>query len=117
VVAATTGIERADALHRAWVRRPIGADGVLYSCGMHLLGQPDVELAAGGSELAAVLWLDALAVYLLAEQPPEGVRDGEGFRLEAGGQRRLLRHLPCDRYPADDPFHNPHGDWRLVDPD
>lgn len=107
------GLELADVLHRAWVRRPIGDGDAMYSCGMHLLGHPDVAIPLGKPELESVLWLDALAVYLLAEQPPEGVRDGEGFRLQDGGERKVLRHLPCDRYPADDPYHNPHGYWQL----
>jgi hypothetical protein len=114
---AAPGVDLAAVLHCANVRRPIGAGDVLYSCGMHLLGRPDVEVPAGGPELQAVRWLDALAGYLLAELPPEGIHDGEGFRLVADGQRRVLRHRPCDRYPDDDFFHNPYGYWRLVDPD
>jgi len=58
--------------------------------------------------------MDALALYLLAELPADGIRDGEGFRLTAEGSRRVLRHTACQRYDADDLFFNPYGYWRLT---
>jgi hypothetical protein len=105
-------LDLASALHQAWVRRPIGDAGWLYSCGMHLLGRPDIEFPDDDQDWLD--WMDALALYLLAEYPAEGVRSGEGFRLSADGPRRVLRHTPCDRYDADDLFFNPYGYWRLT---
>src|SRR4051794_25151469 len=33
-----------ETLYRAWVKRPIGEDGLFMSCGLHLLGAPDIEV-------------------------------------------------------------------------
>jgi len=108
-------LERTNALRLAFVRRPIGDDdGTLYSCGMHLLGERDIELDASDDVQADIGWIDLLAVYLLAEKPERGVKEGEGFRREDAGERRVLRALPCKRYESDDFFYNPYGYWRLV---
>jgi hypothetical protein len=109
---ATVDSDLVSALHLAWVRRPIGDAGWLYTCGMHLLGQPDIEYPDDDPDWLE--WMDALALYLLAELPADGMRSGEGFRLSADGPRRVLRHTPCDRYDADDLFFNPYGYWRLT---
>jgi len=105
-------LDLASALHLAWVRRPISDAGWLYTCGMHLLGQPDIEHPDDDPDWLE--WMDALALYLLAELPADGIRDGEGFRLTAEGSRRVLRHTACQRYDADDLFFNPYGYWRLT---
>jgi hypothetical protein len=114
---ADPAFDLASALHLAWVRRPISSSSVasevgwLYSCGMHLLGQPDIEYPEDGPDW--LTWMDTLALYLLAERPETGVHSGEGFRLVADGDRRVLEHTDCGRYDADDPFFNPYGYWRL----
>jgi hypothetical protein len=107
-------LDRANALRLAFVRRPIGGDdGELYSCGMHLLGERDVEVAASEDVMTDVGWIDLLAIYLLAEKPARGVHEGEGFRQTEDGERRVLRPLECTRYETDDFFYNPYGYWRL----
>lgn len=107
-------LHRANALRLAFVRRPIADDDdILYSCGMHLLGERDVEIAASGEVMDDVEWLDMLAIYLLAEKPARGVHAGEGFRLTDDGERRVLRARTCKRYAEDDFFFNPYGYWRL----
>lgn len=111
---ATDRLERANALRLAFVRRPIGDDdGTLYSCGMHLLGERDIEVRPSADAMDDVGWIDMLAIYLLAEKPAAGVHAGEGFRLEEGGERRVLRERACERYEEDDFFYNPYGYWRL----
>jgi hypothetical protein len=105
---------RAAALLRAWVCRPINDGKLLYSCGMHLLGERDLEIAPSGDAIADVEWIDLVAIYLLAEKPERGVHDGEGFRPTADGERRVLRAKPCKRYASDDFFYNPYGYWRLA---
>ncbi len=112
--------ESAVPLYRAWVKRPIADGPLLHSCGMHLLGAPDIELAppedpaaAPAPDEAAAL-IDGLALYLLTERRAEEIEDGEGFRLAPDAPRWILRHHPCDRYEADDFFFNPHGYWRLA---
>ncbi|MGK5517887.1 hypothetical protein ACSNN9_00855 [Micromonospora sp. URMC 107] len=116
--AATTDVELAGVLYRASVKRPIRAGESLYSCGMHLLGAPDVELLAtpatdGGVEDRVTL-LDTLALYLLTDERAAEMADGEGFRLSADSPRWLLEHRPDDRHETDDLFHNPLGYWRLT---
>ncbi len=113
--------ELAATLHRAWVKRPIGSDGLLYTVGMHLLGQPDVELDPGGPvdepEVLRdhVATMDALAYYLLMEQPERGIQDGEGFRVSAEGPRWVMSDQPCERFDLmDDISYNPYGYWRLT---
>lgn len=106
-------------LYRAWVKRPIiDGDGQYFSCGMHLLGAPDVEVewhsdadAPDPDELANLM--DRFALYLLTEDRAREMRDGEGFRLAEDAPRWVLRRRPCDRYEDDDFFFNPYGYWRL----
>jgi hypothetical protein len=106
-------LDRTTNLRRAWVRRPIKDGELIYTCGMHLLGERDVELAATDDVAADLMWMDLLATFLLAEQPEGGVQDGEGFRQKEDGERRVLRAHPCTRYAEDDFFYNPYGYWRL----
>jgi hypothetical protein len=111
-------LARAAVLSAAWVRRPLEDEdrGVYYSCGMHLLGQRDVEAPSSLAPLEAVTWMDALCIYLLAEQPAGGLHDGETFRPTTEHPKRALRGLACERYEDDDFFYNPYGYWGLVDP-
>ncbi|MEU5883422.1 hypothetical protein [Spirillospora sp. NPDC047279] len=109
--------ERAVHLYHAFVKRTIFDGELYYSCGMHLLGLPDVEVEwPDGSEpepdeVAGLI--DALALYLLTEERGAEVEEGEGFRLAEDAPRWILRHHPCDRY-EDDLFANPFGYWRLT---
>jgi hypothetical protein len=103
-------------LYLALVKRPIADDGLYYSCGMHLLGQPDVEIAWDGepdpAELARLI--DGMALYTLTEERAEQMREGEGFRLSEDEPRWIISREPCDRYEEDDIFFNPYGFWRLT---
>jgi hypothetical protein len=116
--ALAAGDDRPESLYQAWVRRPIADDRMLYSCGMHLLGEPDAEItrrsSKGGTQ--ALDWIDELNLYVLREKPARGMKDGEGFRRFGGRARRVLRVVPCERYPDDDFFFNPHGYLRLTTP-
>lgn len=110
----------ARALVQAWVA-PVIYDGeVYYSCGMHLLGEADVELAPGTTGVPEPkLMLDWMATmeiasyYLLTEQPEHGVQDGEGFRIAEDAPRWIMNRVECERFEDDDFFHNPYGYWRL----
>lgn len=106
-------IRRGVALMHAWVRRPLSDREVHYSRGMHLLGEPDVEIGLDLAEPDALEWIDALAVYLLTEKPASGVRDGESFRRTSSDRPRTLRARSCARYAEDDPFFNPYGVLRI----
>ena len=113
----------ADALITAWVKRPIHDGEVLYSCGMHLLGAPEVEIEVDEGQLTRdglpdlVTHLDALAIYLLTDPRAMEIEDGAGFRLAEDAPRWLLRTGACDRYDEDDLFFNPYGYVRLTQPD
>jgi hypothetical protein len=108
-----TKLERASALRLAWVRRPIKDGEILYTCGMHLLGERDIEIAASDDVASDLGWMDLLAIFLLAEQPEGGVAEGEGFRQTEDGERRVLRAHACERYEEDSFMYNPYGYWRL----
>lgn len=103
--------ERDAALVDALVRKPLTDGRVTYSCGMHLLGQPDVELPSRMPADLAVSWMEAVGRRSLDLESGE-LRDGA--RLEVPGQPlRRARRRACDRYPEDDLFHNPFGYWDL----
>jgi hypothetical protein len=103
------------ALYRAWVRRPLldELEGVYYSCGMHLLGERDIEIESSLDLDSALEWLDLLGLYFVGDRPKQPVKDGEGFRLNEAGPRRVMRFRPCDRYEPDGFMFNPHGYIRL----
>ncbi|MGO1056117.1 hypothetical protein [Crossiella sp. CA198] len=107
----------ADALYHAWVKRPISTGELLFSCGMHLLAAPDVEVESSGEPDSLedrVALIDGLAIYLLTERRAREIQEGEGFRLAPDAPRWVLRKRPCHRYDDDDFFFNPHGYWRLT---
>ena len=101
-------------LIEAWVRRPLSDDDLYYSCGLHLLGQCDVEIDTNVQPLDAVEWIDMLALYVLADRPSRPLLQGEGFRVNEESPRRVFQHQPCTRYESDDFFYNPAGYIRLV---
>lgn len=102
-------------LYWAWVRRPLidDDDGFYYSCGMHLLGQPDAEIDASLDLTDALQWMDMRGMYLLGDRPTRPLRDGKGFRLNDEGPRRVMRYRPCERYAEDEFIFNPYGYIRL----
>lgn len=90
--------ERGAILYRAFVRRPLSDEGILYSCGMHQLGYPDIEYMGMRDELAATDLIDRAAKAVLA-----------GDAGDAGD----LPHAPCSRYEGDFFFYNPYGYLRI----
>lgn len=101
-------------LYFAWVRRPLLSGDVFYTCGMHLLGEPDLQISSELSPMDAVRWLDALALYLVTERPPFGVHPGNTFVRTPEDTKRVMRFLPCREYESDDFFFNPQGYVRLT---
>jgi hypothetical protein len=86
---------------------------VYYSCGLHLMGEADVEITAADDD-RGLEWMDGLARYLLVDRGSARIRDGDTFGLQADSPRRVLRHRACTRYRDDDLFYNPWGYWRLA---
>ncbi len=97
------------ALRQAWVRRPIQDGDTLYSCGMHLLGLPDIECAGGFGEMEAVRWIDALADSAIGGAQAPAQR----FSVDGKAPAKRLQPVPCERYAEDDFFFNPYGYLRL----
>lgn len=99
----------------AWVRRPLIDDdeSFYYSCGMHLLGQPDAEIEASLDLTDALQWMDMLGMYLLGDRQTRPLQDGDGFRLKDDGPRCVIRFQPCERYEEDEFIFNPYGYIRL----
>jgi len=86
--------------------------GDAYSCGMHNIGLPDVDIgvASDMSETGHLLW--TFCRYLATESP--ALRAGETFSVAQDAPVYRLRHGPCDRFTPGDLFHNPFGVWHLV---
>jgi len=104
---------QAPPLYAAFVRRPLSSGLVYYSCGLHLMGEADVEITAADDD-RGLEWMDGLARYLLIDRGSARIRDGDTFGLQADSPRRVLRHRACTRYRDDDLFFNPWGYWRLA---
>ena len=104
------------ALYYAWVRRGLlwQQEDVFYTVGMHLLGHRECEFQPAIDQSDAMGWIDLLALYLLYDKPDRAVLNGEGFRQNADGPRKIIRQYPCIRYEQDDFRHNPYGANRLT---
>ncbi len=101
-------------LYDAYVVFSVDRDGeqsTVYSCGMHNLGYHDAIMTGDLPPQEAVALLDTFLKYLLVEQPAIG--DGHTFSLAPDAPTYRLHLEPCALYPAEDPFFNPFGMWRL----
>ena len=112
------------ALYEAYVFSPIADDQNLYSCGLHLLGMPDLIVSnevvehtfTGNSNERAVEVVHlfhVFALYLLVECPEDSFRSGNTFRCDATSPRFRVTKEPCTGYDEDDFFFNPFGRWRF----
>jgi hypothetical protein len=115
------------ALFDAYMAYPIGdAGGDLYTCGMHLLGAPDLIVSAPtlagliGPEKpvvsAAAELFRVFGVYLVGECPTGKFASGHTFSLNAQSPRYRVVWEPCTGYDEDDYFFNPFGRWRFTSP-
>lgn len=98
------------AIRAAWVRRPIREAQTLYSCGMHLMGQPDIECVGDPDEREAVRWIDSLSDLALRGQ----LDVNRPYAVDEKTSKRLLEVVPCNRYEADDFCFNPYGYIRIT---
>jgi len=96
----------------AFVRRPIGSDATMYSCGMHLLGLPDTKVV-GLSDWDAAMTMDAFAGYLITEGGKESVKSGHTFSCSKDHPVLRISSDECRGYETDDFFYNPYGYWIL----
>ncbi len=108
----------------AFVQLPIRAEDGIHTCGMHLLGKPDlimsealIESARGAAEPPTALVVrlfESFSLYLLAECPVGAFGSGHTFRVDANSPRFRVTWEPCTGYATDDFFWNPFGRWRLA---
>ena len=112
------------ALVQAFVQLPILTSDDYKTCGLHLLGVPDLiigrDLMQDLSEddespdtEAAGLFLLAALTHLMQDRdaPPETF---DTFRIDEESPEFRVREESCDDIPADDLFFNPFGRRRLM---
>jgi hypothetical protein len=112
------------ALFHAYVVYPIGSETDFYSCGMHLLGAPDLIITQstigaavkpGQTRAAATAELfRVFAMYLLIECPTGRFGSGHTFSIEREAPRYRVIWEACAGYPEDSYFFNPFGRWRFI---
>lgn len=90
------------------------------SCGMHLLGFPDMVIAKsaaqehfGGDVTKVSDLFRTFSAYLAAECPLGGFPSGGTFRTDDESPRVSAHWEPCTEYPEDDLYYNPYGMWVL----
>jgi hypothetical protein len=96
----------------AYVRRPIGSDETMYSCGMHLVGLPDIKVICFSDRDAARI-MDVFAGYLINEGGKRTVKAGHTFSCSKEDPVLRISHDECRDYETDDFFFNPYGYWIL----
>jgi hypothetical protein len=119
------GADPWSALLRAYVQWPIQNGDDVFSCGLHLMGRPDLIVsgtllreAFGSAEdqsLASVQLFRAFAYYLIAECTPGQFASGHTFSMDAASPRFRVRWEECTGYEEDDFFFNPFGRWRFAE--
>ena len=106
---------RWSALFDAFVQFPIRFEKDFYTCGMHLLGKPDLIVDVDLSPAADCVELfTTFALYLLAECPDGAFASGHTFRASKKALRYRVAWEPCTGYDEDDFFFNPFGRWRFT---
>lgn len=113
------------ALFRAYVQFPIASDIDYYTCGMHLLGSPDVIISASllreaattgkRDDDAAAYLLYMFCLYVLIKCGTTGFVHGHTFQPDRDWPRLRLGWEECDGYNVDDLFFNPFGRWRFTE--
>ena len=102
-------------LFNAFVKYPIQSGNNYYSCGMHLLGKPDLIVDRHLLEVApAVELFSIFALYLLVECPVGGFGSGNTFNTSANAPRYRILWETCVGYEEDDYYFNPFGRWRFT---
>lgn len=99
-------------LYFSFVRRPLGSDLQMASCGMHLLGLPDTEVL-GFSDREAARIIDAFSLNLLTEEGHRKVQACHTFSCSPQDPLLSVDKVDCTSYEEDEFFYNPYGLWRL----
>ena len=107
---ALTASDKPRDLYRLFVVVVSGIDGS-YSCGMHNFGLPDAQAGPEIPAKEAGYLFDVLNLYQLTESPK--IADGHTFATAPNEPMYRLHWSPCEGFPEGDPFHNPHGMWKI----
>ena len=112
------------ALFHAYVAYPIGGNTEFYTCGMHLLGVPDLivsrsiietSVAVGASPASATIELFRIfGLYLVSECPVGKFVSGHTFSIDRDAPRYRIVWEPCTGFADDSFFFNPFGRWRFT---
>ncbi len=113
-----------NSLLHAYVQVRIYSPEAFYSCGMHLLGHPDVIISttilksaltdnASLVDSAAYLF-STFCIYLLDECPPGQFLSGNTFQPALDFPSFRVIWEPCEDYAEDDLYFNPYGRWRFA---
>jgi hypothetical protein len=112
------------ALFEAYVQYPIASKTNYWSCGMHLLGHPDViisidlvdkALAHSDSPVTDVAYLiSAFCFYILGGSSETHFESGGTFHADSEFPNFKVIWEECEGYPDDDIHFNPYGRWRFV---
>jgi len=111
-------VEATRAAVRAFVQFPIGDRERLWTCGMHLLGRPDLiaDRAVLRDDFEVARLFDTFCIYLLAECGEERhFASGNTFQCDAASPRFRATWEPCQGYDEDEFFFNPFGRYRFAD--
>lgn len=110
----------------AFVQSPLLNENLLFTCGMHSLGEPDclIEsetlLQAGIAEKHLNDMADRLflthALYLMEECARGDFQSGNTFSLDRNSPRLRVRIEPCSFFQESDIRFNPFGIWRFTLP-
>jgi hypothetical protein len=92
----------------------VGDKGYYYSCGMHHFGLPECEVPRSIPVGEAADLMNRFNFWQTVEKPK--LSTGHTFSLTPTAPRYRLTLGPDTRHNTENPFHNPHGIWRLSSP-
>jgi|GEM_PF-345196 hypothetical protein len=113
------------ALFQTCVQYPINSKTDLYTCGMHILGRPDVIISDSLLEAvlddnpakiqAAAFLFSSFCLYLLIECTETPFASGHTFRPAEDWPPIRVRWEECGTYGSESLYHNPYGMWRFAE--
>jgi len=113
------------ALFQTFVQYPISSDDDFYTCGMHVLGRPDVIISDSLLETilvgnpakvqAAAFLFSSFCLYLLIECNEIRFSSGHTFRPAEDWPPIRVKWEPCGTYEPEALYHNPYGMWRFAE--
>jgi hypothetical protein len=112
-------------LFQAFVQFPIEQARQVFTCGMHLLGKPEVivdldvleKVFQTDSEISedARGYIESFCFFQLSQCPEGHFLPGNTFSVGADGPRLKAIWEPCTTFGEDDRRYNHLGQWRLVE--